>query len=63
MKGQIDISDTFKLLYLVTITSEIRVSEIFIDPNSELVERQDPDQLSLLPDAGNMRMGINRICL
>ena len=38
MKGQIDISDTFKLFYFVTITSEhrseIRVSEICIDPHS-----------------------------
>ena len=26
-----------------------------------MVEKQDPDQLSLFSDAGNMRMGINRI--
>ena len=26
-----------------------------------MVERQDPDQLSLFPDAGNMRIEIDRI--
>ena len=60
MTGQIYISDTFKFLYLtIKITSEhrseIRVSEICID-------LQDPDQLSLFPDAGKLRMGIMRIC-
>ena len=43
--------------------SEIRVSEICIEPNSYLAERQDPDQLSLFPVAGNVRMGNNGICL
>ena len=38
IKGQIDISDTIDLLYIVKITSEhrseIRVSDICNDPNS-----------------------------
>ena len=43
--------------------SEIMVLEIFFDPNSYLVERQDPDELFLFPDAENVRVSNNRICL
>ena len=58
MKDQIDIWDTFYLLYFVKITSEhqsdIRVCEIYINLNSYMVKRQDQDQLSLFPDAGEV---------
>ena len=51
-KMSIDISDTLKLLYFVKKMSErrydIRLLESCVDPNSLMVERQDPDNFPCL---------------
>ena len=52
-KRTIDISGTLQLLYFVKKMSEhrydIRVSESCVDPNPQMVERQDPENFNCIP--------------
>ena len=53
IKGSIDISDAFKLLYfdqkIRKYPSDVSVSETCIDANLKMVERRDPDNFPHFP--------------
>ena len=65
-KGSIDTSDMFSYFILSRKYGNIHLKKEFLKTvliRNRKCSKEGPRQLSLFPDAGNLRMEINHICL